>query len=72
MTHASVRSDTEQPGYAHRIRGLQIVELPTMAHERTWTIHRDLDTIAIQVGLPERDRRRALAEALTEMTSGKI
>lgn len=68
MSNASVRTDT-QHGYAHRIRGLQIVEMNPMPHERTWTIYRDLDTITIQAGLSERKRRRALAEALTEMTA---
>lgn len=60
---------TEVTCREYRIGDLLIIELPTMAYSRTWTIHRDLDIITIQLGLPEQERRRALAEALSEMVS---
>jgi hypothetical protein len=60
---------TDRPCCEYRIGELQIIELPTIARGRTWTIFRDLDIIAIWVGLSEQDRRRALAEALTEMAA---
>jgi hypothetical protein len=60
---------TERPCLQYRIGELHIVELNSKPHGRTWTIFPDADIIAIWVGLSEQDRRRALAEALTEMVA---
>ncbi|MCU1616786.1 MAG: hypothetical protein JWO98_4326 [Frankiales bacterium] len=60
---------TERPCLQYRIGELLIIELNSKPHGRTWTIFPDADTIAIWVGLSEHDRRRALAEALTEMVT---
>lgn len=60
---------TDRPCLQYRIRGLHIVELSSKPHDRTWTIFRELDIIALWVGLSEEDRRRALAEALAELVA---
>lgn len=60
---------TDRAPRQFRVRGLHIVELDTAPHGRDWTLHRDLDLVTIAAGLPEKDRRRALAEALAAMVA---
>lgn len=55
--------------YAHRFHGLEIIEMSHMAHGATWAAQPEDGYILIQLGLSEEDRRRALAEALTEMVA---
>jgi hypothetical protein len=57
----------EHPCQTYRMAGLQIVEMPSFAFGETWTVFPELDTIGILRGLSEDERRRVLAEALTEM-----
>lgn len=61
----------ERPCQTYRIGELEIVELNSDLHGLGWTLFNvedhGADIVAIQVGLSEQDRRRVLAEALTEM-----
>ncbi|TQN44390.1 hypothetical protein FHU33_3892 [Blastococcus colisei] len=57
----------ERPCHQYRIFGVDIIELPSGLHGRDWTIFREANIIGIRVGMSEQERRRALAEALTEM-----
>jgi hypothetical protein len=65
---------TDRPCYQYYIEGLHIVQMCTLPADRPWLVFNDPEdgpddpvAIAIKAGLSERDRRRALANALAEL-----